>query len=224
MTHVAEHWNAAYDQGDTTRGWYQPQAAMSMDLVTQCEVPPDAAICDVGSGASVFLDDLLAAGYTDVTAVDLSTVGLALSKQRLGERSARIDWITADVRDWRPARPYRVWHDRAVLHFLRDDADRLRYRDTMLAATEAGSWAILGVFGPSGPDMCAGLDVRRSSPAELAEFLGPEFQIAEVREQRHVRPDGDTQDYIWVRAERIGSLAAASSSGLGHEQTRLRSP
>lgn len=199
---TAQHWDDAYTQGDTTRGWYQPRASLSMELLTQSRVDHDAALLDVGAGASVFLDDLLEAGYTDVTALDHSPVALQIARQRLGKRSEGVNWIVSDLRTWVPSRCYDVWHDRAVAHFLLDDLDRERYRETLTAATHAGSWAIIGVFGPEGPPMCAGLPVRRHSVEDVGTLLGPDFTIMESLIADHIRPDGDSQQYLWALARR----------------------
>lgn len=202
MANAAEHWDAAYAPGDLERGWYQPKATVSMELLARCDVAPDAAIVDVGSGASVFLDDALAAGYLNLTAVDLSLVGMAISKDRLGSRAQSVRWVHADVCTWEPPSTFQVWHDRAALHFLLDEAKRLEYRQTLMRATKPGSWAVIGSFSPAGPTMCAGLPVRRASAADLAEFLGQPWHVVEVADRTHMRPDGDSQAYVWVRAQR----------------------
>ena len=194
------HWDAAFSQDVTQRGWYQPQAEASWALMS--DVPPSASIVDVGAGAGVFVDEALARGFTDVTVVDWSPVALSVTRQRLGAAAAGLPWVVADVTAWQPGRTFDVWHDRAVLHFLLSEPQRAGYLSTLLAATAPGSLAVIGVFAPTGPDMCAGLPVRRYSSADLAAFLGPHFTLEASNERPHTRPDGDVQDYVWVRARR----------------------
>jgi SAM-dependent methyltransferase len=196
------HWDTAYAAGDTTRGWYQPQAVRSVDMLDQLGVETDASIVDVGAGASVLVDDLITLGFTDITCVDHSSVGLAIARERLGAAADSVTWIEADLRTWSPPREYDVWHDRAVLHFLLDDADIERYRATLLAGTHPGSVVIIGVFGPEGPQMCAGLPVRRYDVAMIDRLLGAEFERVSSTTADHVRPDGDTQQYLWTAARR----------------------
>lgn len=196
------HWDAAYAAGDTTRGWYQSQATMSLRLIAATGLPASASIVDVGAGASVLADDLLDEGYSDLTCVDHSPIGLQVARDRLGARAASVDWIVADLLTWEPPRAYDIWHDRAVLHFLLDDADVAAYRRTLLAGTHSGSWLVLGVFGPEGPQMCAGLPVRRYDDARVDALLGSDFTRAERVVVDHVRPDGDTQQYLWTLARR----------------------
>ncbi len=202
MGSTASHWDEAYSDGDTTRGWYQPAATMSMDLLREADIPDTAAIVDIGAGASVFVDDLLEAGFTDVTLLDHSPVGLQITRQRLDSRASGVAWVVADLRDWQPDRRFDVWHDRAVLHFLLDAEDRDYYRQTLLAATHPGSIIILGVFGPEGPQMCAGLPVRRHTIDDVRRLLGPDFTVVTTRIVDHVRPDGETQQYLWTLARR----------------------
>ena len=196
------HWDEAYAAGDTTRGWYQPRASMSVRLTQELGVPQGAAIVDVGAGASVFVDDLTALGFTNITCVDHSPVGLAIARERLGAAANGVTWVEADLLDWEPPRAYDVWHDRAVLHFLLDDADVARYRTALLAGTHPGSLVILGVFGPQGPQMCAGLPVRRYDEGAVEALLGPEFEHLTSEIADHIRPDGDTQQYLWTTARR----------------------
>ena len=196
------HWDAAYAAGDTTRGWYQPEATMSMRLIAATGLSHAASIVDVGSGASVLVDDLLAAGYADITCIDHSPIGLRVAQDRLGEGAASVTWIVGDLLTWTPSRTFDVWHDRAVLHFLLDDAAVAAYRRALLAGTSPGSWLVLGVFGPQGPQMCAGLPVRRYDNARVDDLLGTEFTRVQAVVTDHVRPDGDTQEYLWTLARR----------------------
>lgn len=197
-----DHWDAAYAAGDTTRGWYQSQATMSLRLIESTGLGAQASIVDVGSGASVLVDDLLETGYSDITCVDHSPIGLQVARDRLGARASSVDWIVADLLAWDPPRRYDIWHDRAVLHFLLDDGAVAAYRRALLAGTKPGSWLVIGVFGPEGPQMCAGLPVRRYDDASIAALLGAEFARRERVIVDHVRPDGDTQQYLWTLARR----------------------
>jgi hypothetical protein len=198
-----DHWDASYRLGDTGRGWYQSTAHMSLQLLKECETPLDAHILDVGAGASVFVDDALDAGFTNITVLDHSREGLAIARNRLGTRAMHVDWIVSDLLDWNPIPTYAVWHDRAVLHFLLDSADQDRYVHTMRAATQPGSLIIIGVFSERGPTMCAGLPVVRYANEDIESLLGSDFAVLRQSEQQHVRPDGDTQSYLWTVARRI---------------------
>lgn len=175
---------------------------MSMRLVHETTLTEEAALLDVGAGASVFVDDSLAAGFTDITALDQSPIGLKIAEDRLGPLGARVRWVVADLLSWNPPRTYALWHDRAVLHFLLEEADREKYARVLRQATVSGSWVIIGVFGPEGPQMCAGLPVRTYGPEDVREVLGDDFEIQHTELMDHIRPDGDHQQYLWTLARR----------------------
>jgi SAM-dependent methyltransferase len=198
-----DHWDTSYRLGDTERGWYQQAAQVSLRLLKEFETPLDAHILDVGAGASVFVDDVIDAGFTNITVLDHSREGLAIARERLGTRAMNVEWVVGDLLDWNPRTTFAVWHDRAVLHFLIDPADQNRYLLTMKAATHPGSLIIIGVFSERGPTMCAGLPVVRYRNEDIESLLGSDFIILSQSEQQHVRPDGDTQSYLWTVARRI---------------------
>lgn len=194
-----EHWNAAYAQGDTRVSWFQDEAAPSLERILRVAGPGDSLI-DVGGGSSPLADGLLAAGFDDVSVLDVSDAGMSLSRERLGAAAEAVEWIVADLLDWQPGRTYDVWHDRAVFHFLVDEAQRERYRATMLRALASSGRAVMGVFADDGPEQCSGLPVRRHSERELADWLGPEFEILEASRQQHTTPGGNSQSFVWVSA------------------------
>lgn len=194
------HWDSAFDGDISSRGWYQPEATPSWDVIGP--IDPGTALLDVGAGASVWVDEALDRGFTDVTVLDWSNVALEVSRARLGARAELVTWIRADLLAWAPTRTFDLWHDRAVLHFLLDDDARERYASVLRAATAPGAVVVIGGFGPTGPHMCAGLPVRHQSEAGFTDLLGSDFTIEQVVEQVHVRPDSDTQDYLWIRAVR----------------------
>lgn len=207
MASTPQHWDTAYAQGDTTRGWYQAEAHVSMRLLRDAGVTPADSVVDIGGGASVFVDGLVDAGFTDVTILDHSAIGLGIAQQRLGARSSSVTWVESDLLLWRPERTFDVWHDRAVLHFLLEPAQQRDYAKVLHRATHAGSVVIIGVFGLTGPQMCSGLPVHRYDAAQLEALLGPDFAPLAKLDDVHVKPDGSTQDYLWWAGRRTSSPA-----------------
>jgi hypothetical protein len=98
------HWDNAYaDRGAAGVSWYEPTARVSLEIVSALNVPFDAALIDVGGGASNLAADLIAKGYTDVSVLDLSEIALREAHDRTGSAVA---WLHADVLDWKPERQY----------------------------------------------------------------------------------------------------------------------
>jgi SAM-dependent methyltransferase len=202
-------WDEAFAEGDDQRSWYERHPAQSLRAIEQVVPPGPAPIIDAGGGSSRLCGVLLAAGYTDVTVLDISETALELARRRLGAKAERIVWIAADLLQWRPRRRYAVWHDRAVLHFFVDVDDRSAYSQTLRAALAPGGHAIIATFAPDGPEYCSGLPVRRSSAAEILDVLGDEFTLVATSVETHTTPSGSAQPFTWVIARRRSASPAA---------------
>ena len=126
------HWDGVYTRKrDDEVSWFQRTPAVSLSWIRKLDLPADAPILDVGGGASRLVDHLRAVGYSALTVLDISEAGLAATRARLGAAAARVDWLVADAADWTPPKLYRVWHDRAVFHFLTDPGRRQGYLDAL---------------------------------------------------------------------------------------------
>lgn len=193
----AAHWDGRYGSiGAEAVSWYEARPATSLELLGTLGVEAGHSVIDVGGGASSLVDHLLAAGHDDVTVLDLSPVALDVARARLGGRH-EVEWIAADVRSWEPHRRWDVWHDRAVLHFLVDDADRAAYEARLRSALVPGGAFVIGAFAEDGPDQCSALPVRRHWPDDVAALLGG-VEIVEQRRQVHRTPGGDEQPFNWT--------------------------
>ncbi len=166
-----------------------------LDLTT---VSPQDSLIDVGGGASVLVDALLAQGFGDITILDVSAAGLEIAQRRLGKAAEQVHWLARDILTWRPKRTYQVWHDRAVFHFLTTDRARHKYLHALHAATTSNAVAIFGCFAPDGPQHCSGLPVARYSPQELAAVLGERWRLLTEDREEHTTPSGTVQPFTWA--------------------------
>lgn len=195
-----EHWDQVYQSKDPLEvSWHQVRPEMSLALIKATGVQHRQRIVDVGGGASVLVDSLLAEGFTDVSVLDISSAALEHAEKRLGHRADKVSWIVADATDFHPSRKYSVWHDRAVFHFLTQATDRQRYVVGLRAALESGGQVIIGTFAPDGPQKCSGLEVRRYDAATLAAELGDDFVLLEEQTEIHVTPWDSEQKFNWFR-------------------------
>src|SRR6266403_4355241 len=122
------HWENVYrTKSENEVSWFQESPAPSLELIELAKPTSDAAIVDIGGGASRLVDELLARGFRNPTVLDLSEAALAAARVRLGGRAAQVQWVAADVTKWVPTRLFDIWHDRAAFHFLTDPADRAAY-------------------------------------------------------------------------------------------------
>jgi len=202
--HVAarrQHWNLRYaDAGETRVSWYQPEPAMSLTLIELLEVPATAPVIDVGGGASLLVDELLARGYLDLTVLDVSSTALEMSRRRVGE-AAPVRWLCEDILSWQPHRPFALWHDRAVFHFLIDVADQAKYLDIARQALGPGAALIIAAFATDGPEQCSGLPVARYDAGDLEQLLEG-FAVVAARREEHITPGGAVQPFTWIAARR----------------------
>jgi trans-aconitate methyltransferase len=199
---TAAHWNQAYAQGERTRSWYQSRADMSLQFFDELGVEPRHSVIDVGGGASPLVDELLARGHRTVAVLDVSEAGVRIARERLGEAADSVEWVIADVLDWRPARRFDVWHDRAAFHFLADPDDRERYRQVLAAATAPDAVAVLATFAPDGPTVCSGLPVVRWDAPSLAAELGSGWALVSQAHVPHTTPSGAVQPVTWTAFRR----------------------
>jgi len=204
MGERSDYWDDTYrTRGVSGVSWYQPEPTVSLELVRLLGVGPADSVIDVGGGASMLVDHLVAQGFTDISVLDVSGVALEAAKRRLGSATA-VDWLHEDLLCWRPTRRFGLWHDRAVFHFLTDEADRARYFEVLTDATEPGGAVILAAFADDGPEQCSGLPVARYSAAELERALGTAFLVLEARRELHTTPTGAAQPFTWVAARAAG--------------------
>jgi len=196
-------WEGVYsDKNSTEVSWYQDVPDKSLALIARTGTSQKDAILDVGGGASTLVDHLLDAGYVDITVLDLASRAFDQSRQRLGERASAPSWVVSDITRFEPQRKYQLWHDRAVLHFLTDPADRRRYMSVLELALDPGGHVVIAAFGPEGPLKCSGLEIRRYTIEMLAELLGPEFELQSHELENHQTPMGATQQFLyscWTR-------------------------
>lgn len=199
MSGGQKHWDGVYGaRSEDELTWFEATPALSLELVRE-HLQPGEPFIDIGAGASRLVDVLLEEGFGPLTVLDLSGAALAVSRQRLGARGDDVAWIEADITTWEPDRPYAIWHDRAVFHFLTEAEDRAGYARALSGALRAGGIAIIATFADDGPEMCSGLPVVRYAPEALAHeldrLLPGQFDMVDARRHLHITPKGNRQSF-----------------------------
>jgi len=199
MKNRREHWEHVYHTKRPDQvSWFQAEARLSRRLIESVAPDRSARIIDIGAGASTLIDGLVAAGYRDLTVLDVSTAALAIAEARLGRASAAIRWLATDVLAavFAPA-GFDVWHDRAVFHFLTEAADRQRYVAQVRSAVRPGGYVLVATFAEDGPTRCSGLDVARYSPEALHREFGDGFALVNSHRELHTTPTGAQQAFTY---------------------------
>jgi SAM-dependent methyltransferase len=191
------HWDTVWSQRHPDEvTWFQETPTVSLRLIENI-ADADAAIIDVGGGASRLVDHLLAAGYRDLTVLDISAASIDAARQRSGAANGAVNWIVADVTEVAFDRVFDVWHDRAAFHFLTDESDRRRYLAKLNGAVPVGGHVILSTFGPEGPEYCSGLPVQRYDIDSMTAALGDKYDLIEHELEQHIAPNGATQQFLY---------------------------
>ena len=193
------HWEKVYDtKAPDQVSWFRPHLQMSLSLIEHASPDRSASIIDVGAGPSTLVDDLLVAGYRDLTVLDISQSAIDVARNRLGADAASIQWLCVDVTEENfRAHSYDVWHDRAVFHFLTSPDQRAAYVQRVLHAVRPGGNVIVSTFGPDGPTRCSGLEAVRYDAQSLHGEFGRRFQLVESSKELHQTPLGTIQQFLY---------------------------
>ena len=195
------HWEQVYGTKRITDvSWYEARPEKSLELIRATQIQPADPLIDVGGGASFLVDELINAGYLDLTVLDISAEVLQKLRARLGAPGrAAVAFLRQDVTAFQPDRRYALWHDRAVFHFLVQREDRERYVDVLRRALLPNGHLVIATFGPSGPERCSGLATMRYDANALATELGDDFRLVDSSLAVHRTPSGVEQSLLYCR-------------------------
>lgn len=201
MENRKEHWDKIYEHKQSGEiSWTQDLPQTSLDFIHSFHLPKDASIIDVGGGDSRLVDFLLDEGYENITVLDISENALEKTRQRLGGRASKVEWITSDVIDYHPTASFDCWHDRATFHFLTSSEEVSTYLST--AKKVVNGYMIIGTFSDKGPDKCSMLDIHKYTEDELQEQLESGFEKLKCITEDHITPFRTTQNFLFCSFKR----------------------
>ncbi len=199
---LKDHWNKAYiSKDETSLGWFEAEPEKSLELIRSLNLDHNSHILDAGSGASRLVDELLDEGFQSIYAVDLSESGLNVTKKRLGEKGAKVNFIVDDLSNAQHIPnldAVDLWHDRAVLHFLTDEIDQVAYSRLVNSKVKSGGHVIIAVFAPGGAKKCNGLDIKQYAAEDLSSLLGTDFELIKSEAYTFYNPNGDPRPYTYA--------------------------
>ena len=199
-----EHWEKIYQTKQPNEvSWTQELPKTSLDFVHSFNLPKTAGIIDIGGGDSKLADYLLEEGFENITVLDISEKALKRTKQRLGDRAAKVNWIVSDVTEFHPSTTYDCWHDRATFHFLTGSEEMNTYLTTARQAVKG--FMVIGTFSDKGPKKCSMLDVHRYTEEQLQQQLQKGFEKIKCITENHTTPFHTTQNFLFCSFKRTAN-------------------
>lgn len=195
------YWENVYQSKQVDQvSWYQQRDQKTLELIQSQNLSPDAKIIDVGSGASLLIDQLIEAGYKNLHVLDLSETALKATRERLSEKGvdiSQIHWQVADICTVLLEQQFfDLWHDRAVFHFMVTEEQQEQYLQNVRHALKQGGLLMISTFAEDGPTQCSGLPVERYSVEKLAQRLGKDFRLIHHDTEFHTTPWNSKQNFL----------------------------
>jgi 2-polyprenyl-3-methyl-5-hydroxy-6-metoxy-1,4-benzoquinol methylase len=199
------HWNSIFSNTETTElGWFEAEFSATEKLLNKIPDWEEATIFLAGIGVSGLADKLYACGASLVLN-DISSSALEQLKARLQDADGRTEWLCHDLSTPLADENGKVdvWIDRAVLHFLTEEADIATYFENLRSMLNVGGYALFAEFSETGAKQCAGLSVKRYSTEEVANRLGAGFELVEEFDHEYINPSGSPRPYIYALFKRV---------------------
>ena len=197
------HWdNVYYNKNENEVSWYQKIPKTSLDHIKSLNLNLDSKIIDVGAGESRLVDNLLDLGFNNIDVLDISKKSIEKAKNRLGEKSEKINWIVSDINDFVSNNKYDLWHDRAAFHFLKDSSQINNYVELANSSLNSKGKIILGTFSSNGPLKCSGLEISRYNSSSINEIFKKHFILLNHRISIHPTPFDSFQEFLFTVFEK----------------------
>jgi len=193
-----EHWDNIYSTKKFEEvSWFELVPKLSLDVVSKYCADKTADIIDVGGGVSYLSEYLLDSGYSKITVLDISKNAIETTKNRLGAKSSKINWIIADASDFQTDLYFDFWHDRAAFHFLNNEKDISNYIEMTNKYIKVNGYLVIGAFSEQGPTKCSGIEITQYSKEKLVNHFESKFDLVDCFNQDHTTPSGANQNFIY---------------------------
>ena len=206
IINYSEHWNNAYQKNPTEKlGWYEEKSTKTIELIKETNLPNTARILNVGVGSSTIIDDLLAKGYTNLIANDLSEKSLENLKNRLATESSKVEFILDDLTKSSKLKTIEqvdLWNDRAVLHFFLKEEEQQSYFSLINQLVKLNGFVLIAVFALDGAEKCCGLPLQRYNTKMIADKLGKDFSLQSSFNYTFINPYGGERPYVYTLFQR----------------------
>lgn len=196
-----KHWETVYETKNPDQvSWTQETPKTSLEFIRSFQLKKTAKIIDIGGGESKLVDYLLNEGFENISVLDISSKSLEKTKNRLGEKAKKVNWIVSDILEFKPNTTYDVWHDRATFHFLTKPDQIKKY--IKIAKISVKGFITIGTFSKNGPKKCSGLDIKQYNENELTLEFKDGFKKIECLTEDHITPFKTLQNFIFCSFKR----------------------
>ncbi|MBC7653221.1 MAG: methyltransferase domain-containing protein [Oligoflexus sp.] len=193
-----QHWENIYQTKNLKEvSWYQSKPTISLEFLNTFSLANDARIIDIGGGDSLFVDELLKLGYSNITVLDISASSLERAKERLGEKASKIKWIVADAAEFIPQEQYDFWHDRAAFHFLTTELEISNYVNNLEKFIAKDGVLVMGTFSENGPEKCSGIEIKQYTESSMSQLLNRVFEKIKCIYTDHLTPFNTIQNFVF---------------------------
>ncbi len=198
-----EYWDKVFEKkAENEVSWFQPYPKTSVEFLVLFNLSLDANIIDIGGGDSHLVDVLIEKGYKNIYVLDISANALSRPKKRLGENANKVNWIVADIIDFKPKVKFDFWHDRAAFHFLTSEDQLNKYVSIAEKAINPDGYLILGTFSETGPTKCSGLEIKQYNETSMSFRFEKSFERIKCIEEIHATPFNTTQNFLFCSFKR----------------------
>jgi 2-polyprenyl-3-methyl-5-hydroxy-6-metoxy-1,4-benzoquinol methylase len=198
-----KHWQTIYETKTLKEvSWFQPIPETSLNLFQRFNLPKTSKIIDVGGGDSFLVDNLLELGYENISVLDISAAAISRAKQRLGERSEKVQWIIEDIVNFVTDEQYDFWHDRAAFHFLTEEEEVKSYVNILKKSIKQGGILVIGTFSEEGPKKCSGIEIKQYAEMTMSDVFAEFFEKIDCINTEHTTPFDSTQNFIFCSFKR----------------------
>jgi 2-polyprenyl-3-methyl-5-hydroxy-6-metoxy-1,4-benzoquinol methylase len=192
------HWENVYNKKNENEvSWYQKVPNISLDIIKSLDLNLNSKIIDIGAGESRLVDHLLDLGFNNIDVLDISKKSIEKTKNRLGLKSNKINWIVSDINDFKPEKKYDLWHDRAAFHFFKDPIQINNYVVLANSSLNNNGKIVLGTFSSNGPLKCSGLEVSRYNQKSVSNVFNKHFTQLNYQISNHPTPFNTTQEFLF---------------------------
>lgn len=201
---VKNHWDNAYTNSkEEALGWFETDLTPSLKLIDKAALHKNARIVNIGSGSTTLIDELLAKGYTNLIATDISDIALDNLLKRVDNKIETIVDDLTNPSKLETIEPVDLWIDRAVLHFFVSEVEQTTYFELLKSKIAKNGYVLLAQFNLEGASKCSGLPVHRYNQEKLAKKLGKEFYLIESFDYTYSMPTGALRPYVYTLFQKL---------------------